>query len=433
MIKSLQLENLGPCNNMPSIEFGRRINLITGDNGLGKSFILDVAWWALTRRWPSELAKRLTGGSMAIPTNPEAKSRILFEVEGKSGPGGYAATFDRKAQSWVGKQGRPVNPGLVIYAMVDGSFAVWDPHRNYWRKDAGDEGSERQPPFVFDAREIWDGLRVGDNQYCNGLLADWASWQRENGRPFETLKNVLSTLSAPDSAPLAPGELKRISIDDARVYPTIRMPYGIDVPLNQCSAGMKRVFALAYLLVWSWEEHLAAGDVLGEKPANQITFLMDEIEAHLHPRWQRSILSSFQNVMKSLSPSAAVQLIAVTHSPLLLSSLEESFDPEFDAWFDLDFVESEKGATPRVLLTRREFRRLGDANSWLRSAAFDLRYPYARRAEAALIAAEEFMAAEDSDTDRALAIRSELSQVLAETDPFWHRWRYIAERKGWLP
>ena len=27
-----------------------RLNLITGDNGLGKSSLLDIAWWALTRR-----------------------------------------------------------------------------------------------------------------------------------------------------------------------------------------------------------------------------------------------------------------------------------------------------------------------------------------------------------------------------------------------
>lgn len=31
--------------------FGERVNLITGDNGLGKSFVLDLAWWALTRSW----------------------------------------------------------------------------------------------------------------------------------------------------------------------------------------------------------------------------------------------------------------------------------------------------------------------------------------------------------------------------------------------
>lgn len=38
------------------------MTLITGDNGLGKSFLLDVAWWALTRRWPQEVNRRMTSG-----------------------------------------------------------------------------------------------------------------------------------------------------------------------------------------------------------------------------------------------------------------------------------------------------------------------------------------------------------------------------------
>jgi hypothetical protein len=32
------------------------------------------------------------------------------------------------------------------------------------------------------------------------------------------------------------------------------MPYG-PVPVTQAAAGMRRVLALAYLLVWTWEEH----------------------------------------------------------------------------------------------------------------------------------------------------------------------------------
>jgi hypothetical protein len=37
------------------MELAPRLNLITGDNGLGKSFLLDVAWWAISRRWPIEI------------------------------------------------------------------------------------------------------------------------------------------------------------------------------------------------------------------------------------------------------------------------------------------------------------------------------------------------------------------------------------------
>ena len=31
------------------------LNLITGDNGLRRSFLLDVIWWALTPKWLEEV------------------------------------------------------------------------------------------------------------------------------------------------------------------------------------------------------------------------------------------------------------------------------------------------------------------------------------------------------------------------------------------
>ena len=44
------------------LELAPRLNLIAGDNSLGKSFLLDVAWYCLNRRWPQELNQKLSGG-----------------------------------------------------------------------------------------------------------------------------------------------------------------------------------------------------------------------------------------------------------------------------------------------------------------------------------------------------------------------------------
>jgi hypothetical protein len=52
MLRQLKLRNVGlraPINFEP---VAPRLNLITGDNGLGKSFLLDVSWWALTPCYP---------------------------------------------------------------------------------------------------------------------------------------------------------------------------------------------------------------------------------------------------------------------------------------------------------------------------------------------------------------------------------------------
>ena len=45
--------------------------------------------------------------------------------------------------------------------------------------------------------------------------------------------------------------------------------------------------------------------------------LIDEIDLHLHPKWQRDIISIISNVFKN------VQFIVTTHSPLVIQSMEE--------------------------------------------------------------------------------------------------------------
>jgi len=79
----------------------------------------------------------------------------------------------------------------------------------------------------------------------------------------------------------------RLSINDARDVPTVHMGYGQDVPILYASLGVRRIAALAYMLSWAWREHLIASKQLGQIPSSRIVLLFDEIEAHLHPRWQR--------------------------------------------------------------------------------------------------------------------------------------------------
>jgi hypothetical protein len=367
---------------------------------------------------------------MAVPAE-RGDASISFTVTGSNRELQYVSTFSREDQAWTGKAGRPHNPGLVIYAMADGSFAVWDPHRNYWKKSGGIDVQDRQPAYVFTPREVWDGLSSGETVLCNGLLSDWASWQREGGRAFRTLVPVLESLTESGFGPMAPGELRKLSLDDARLYPTLVMPYGTEVPLHHCSAGMRRIFALAYLLVWAWEEHIRSGELLDRDPTGQITFIVDEIESHLHPRWQRTIASSILNVMRSLSAQAEVQLIASTHSPLVLASLETIFKPEKDAWFDFDLVRDEN-ANVHVQFVQRSFLKRGDATSWLTSDAFDLKYGVSAEAENVLVEADKALKNPEISSDRARSLDDRLKSVLSETDPFWLRWRFVADGRGWL-
>jgi len=319
MLRYLHLKNVGPAPEMEA-ELAPRINLITGDNGLGKSFLLDIAWWALTRTWPAKVNNRLGSGLLARPRGA-GPATIEFHFDGAAKTKNYTSEFDRQRQLWS-SAGRPPNPGLVLYAQVDGSFALWDPARNYRRgKDELDE-PERPPAYVFSPQEVWEGLKAADGtMLCNGLFADWATWQNKGGNHFEWLRHVLEMLSPEGGEKLTPGDLTRIGLD-TREIPTIRMPYGQDVPVVHASAGIRRILALAYLLVWSWQEHWLATQQLEQAVAKQVIFLIDEIEAHLHPRWQRQILKPLLSIVESLADNPThVQIIAATHSPLVAREL----------------------------------------------------------------------------------------------------------------
>lgn len=53
MIKELHLHQIGPVPDLLA-KFGSRLNLVTGDNGLGKTFLLDACWYTLTRTWADD-------------------------------------------------------------------------------------------------------------------------------------------------------------------------------------------------------------------------------------------------------------------------------------------------------------------------------------------------------------------------------------------
>ena len=83
MIKSLHLKNVGTTPNL-DLALAPRINILTGDNGLGKSFLLDIIWWCFTRTWPQSINTKLKSGYMARPINIKEKATIGFSLIGKT-------------------------------------------------------------------------------------------------------------------------------------------------------------------------------------------------------------------------------------------------------------------------------------------------------------------------------------------------------------
>ena len=233
-----------------------------------------------------------------------------------------------------------------------------------------------------------------------------------------------------DGDRLEPGPPMRLSIDDARDIPSIRTSYAGAVPILHASSGIRRIVALAYMLTWAWSEHRIAAEMTGEKAVRQVTLLFDEVESHLHPRWQRSILKALRDVGKELLDGAELQLIASTHAPLVLASAEPWFDPDRDAWFDLDL----EGDPPQARLQRRTYTPRGTPGAWLTSEAFDL--PTERgsiEAERAVLRARELLRQSDAPLDDIMKVHEELRGVLPDIDRFWVRWNAFVEDRGGTP
>ena len=321
--------------------------------------------------------------------------------------------------------------GIIVFARADGGFSVWDVARNIGRHPIKDGPDDRPTAFHFTRQQVWDGLEVnGDGKkrvLCNGLIDDWLLWQGRLSEEFTQLKAVLGALSPSPDEPLEPGEPTRVSLDDVRDFPTLQTPYQQDVPIIHASSGIRRIVALAYLLVWAWREHVAASRLLRQPPSKQIVLLIDEVEAHLHPRWQRVILPALLRVVDVLTGTdeVPVQLVAASHSPLLLASLEPHFDPARDGLWKLELRDQQ------VHLEKEPWALRGDASAWLTSDIFDLPTARSVESERAIQRASQAMQ-DDAPTDELREITAELGRLLKGTDPFWVRWNHLLHRRGAL-
>lgn len=432
MLEYLELDNVGPAPRM-EVEFAPRVNIITGDNGLGKSFLLDTAWWALTGTWPAEVNRRMNSGLPARPREYEKEANLAGRVSFGDEAATFRQSYSRTVETWGGLSRQ--FPGLVVYVHADGSFSVWDFIRNDVFR-VGKDYSRKRSAYVFTETEVWDGLREVVNgrsvPFCNGLIHDWSGWIKAGDDNAKAMAKALRALSpgATQANGLQPGRPLRISMQDARDIPTIRTAYAGEVPIIHASAGIRRVVALAYVTTWAWSEHRIAANLGGEQGARRVTLLFDEVESHLHPSWQRSILRALRDVGKALLDGAELQLIASTHAPLVLASVEPWFDPQRDAWFDLDL----DGDPPEAHLRRRAFTPRGTPGAWLTSEAFDLATDRGSiEAERAILRARDLLRRPDASLDEVMRVHSELRGVLPDVDRFWVRWNAFVEARGGRP
>ncbi len=427
-LASLLLQGIGPAKKI-EFDLAERVNLLTGDNGLGKTFILDCAWWALSGNW---------AGFPAYPREDAKRNepKISFEIASSSGKHNRGdSTYNWEMQEWSLPDDKPTIPGLLIYARVDGAFAIWDPSRDYWSTSSKRTGTK---PLIFSREDVWNGIRDNTTErttfLANGLIQDWVNWQNSSDQqPFSTLEKVLKRLSPPslelgDLGYLEPGKPTRIA-RDSRLIPTIRHSYG-EVPIVHASAGVRRIIALAYLIVWAWQEHQEQSKLIRKEPQSRMVVLVDEIEAHLHPQWQRAILPALLEVRRDLNPELRVQLMVATHSPLVMASVEPFFDVNRDKIFHINLVRSALYGT-EVEVENPDFVKYGTVDSWLRSDIFELEQARSFEAEKAIEDAKKLQVQDNISEEEVREVSDRLMRYLpTHGDGFWPRWTFFASQHG---
>lgn len=139
-------------------------------------------------------------------------------------------------------------------------------------------------------------------------LSNWAidlDYSGE-GNGLETVKSALDAFLVDN--------VKFKSIDKKKKQLIFSTPDG-DVPLNQLSDGYQNVAAWVGDLMYRINENFKN---FKDPLVARGLLLIDEIDLHLHPKWQRQLYAFLKNKLPNF------QIIATTHSPLTAQQADEN-------------------------------------------------------------------------------------------------------------
>jgi len=204
----------------------------------------------------------------------------------------------------------------------------------------------------------------------DAALSESETWLKTNHSrlletPRDDLKALLDGVSALLSDDLLPHGMKIKSVTVDHVF--IRDAKGTELPMRDISDGCRSIYATILDLVHGMYEVYGIDGLFKYLPNDRVVVdcpgvvLIDEIEAHLHPAWQRDI----PEWLKSHFPK--VQFLVTTHSPLVAQSADPNGVFVLPSQTDLN-------REPRALSSDElEKLRLGRAEKTLLGSAFGLK------------------------------------------------------------
>lgn len=267
--------------------------ILVGENGVGKSTVLRALVLALA---PTEVAQQLVANSRSpLLRSVRHEGRVTVEIGGIKHSRTIAT--ERQAEKLHDKTPNgPERPPLFAYGCARGSAA------------AGEDAPPDYTP-VNDVLTLFDD-RARLTPAKSWLTSLFAHARSHGGEHAELYKTVTATL-----VHLLDG-IEEIEVDGDGPWFT-GPKIGARVPLASLSDGYITtvgwvVDLLARWVHWTKQRGLALEANFNE--TMQAIVLVDEIDLHLHPRWQLDVITSFRELFPR------VTFVVTTHNPLTLLS-----------------------------------------------------------------------------------------------------------------
>ncbi len=305
-IKTFRITNAGPFEDI-TFEFDEHVNVFVGPNNSGKSTALLAL--AEASVYPFEFPSKFIKGSgsewqITLNDGNEFNGVLpaaLIDQPGYVGPLpniGFSTFVPSLRRSTDYRSKGPSTSATDHLSVVDLP-----------------QGSGFNDPELRKRRRLMatDAALVSDESVIQKWVdLDYAGYRRKQHQIHWLLKKVACIASK-----ITEGyslEFLRIGEDDrGLLFPEFKTPDG-DLPLNVLSQGTQSTLQWLAHFLFSYAQYYDYPENLAEESG---ILIIDEIDVHLHPSWQRRIIPALTNNFPNL------QIFCSTHSPLMLTGLGE--------------------------------------------------------------------------------------------------------------
>lgn len=329
-IKKLKITNFRKFESY-SIEFDRQLTVLVGDNGTGKSTLIDATCIALGTLFqkiqnaeaPGIIPDDSRGAVIKQGDMFDIQSQYPVSVEASGIARGEEVNWLRSLKSAKGRTtqadaGRMIDAGDRLQELVGNGDEVVLPVLARYGTDRLWKYTNSKDIATPNRTRGYEGaLRASANEArMNAWFKSQSIWEWQNRREsalFTAVKKALA--SCFDAAATTKGAMVDYDVELNQLvftYTTAEGVYHRD-RMHSMSDGYRGTLSLFADIAYRMATlNPALGSSVLETPG---VVMIDEIDLHLHPRWQARILEDLVRIFPN------VQFIVTTHSPVVVASV----------------------------------------------------------------------------------------------------------------